>query len=403
MFRSKLFTGPLLEAAGEASGSAPAPAAPAATPPPATQAAATDPAAVPSKPSDNIRALIAARKAQGTQPSAGAPAQGQQAAAPPAATQAAPAVSQQPVGEPSNDNAAKAAQSKEPPKEAKRIPKDVPERPQGLADRLKIKAQRQAQQAQEQAQQSELARQLETTRSELELTKSASLKFRQAMDGGDYDAALKAIGVEGGVEGFTRGYLEKKAALPKTDPKVSELETRLAEYEKREQEREQARQQQEYQRQQQEQAQAELQSLAQEAKSSGDDELVGAIAVEGFLPLTRSLLHRHMPDIEAGRLTMEDVWGMSYGSYQKLFDQMMAAGFKSSVRGSNPEPADTRENTVPDRSAVLSAQPGTTRQPASHFSPANASEPVAQRLASGSEFDSDLARRREAGRQRFKR
>ncbi len=392
MFRFKLFTGPLLEAAGEAPAGGAAAATPVAPP------AAAEPGDVaPNKPSESIRAIIAARKAQGA-------AQGQQTAATSAAG-AAP-VTQQAVGEPANTNAQEPANTnagepaKEPPKEAKRIPKDVPDRPQGLADRLKIKAQRQAAQAQEQAQQSEIARQLEAVRSELELTKSSSLKFRQAMDGGDFDAALKAIGVEGGVEGFTKSYLERKAAIPKADPKVSELETRIAEYEKREQEREQTRQQQEHQRQMQAQYQSDLQALAAEATDSGDSELAGAAKVEGFLPLTYRILQQHLPQIEAGHLTMEDVWGMSYGSYQKLFDQMLANGFKGSARDSKPEPADTRDNTVHDRSAVQSAQPG-KRPPASHISPANASEPVANRVVPGEEFKSDFDRRKAAARQRI--
>jgi hypothetical protein len=400
MFRTRLFTGPLLEAVAEG-GAAPA-AAPVAAPAPApvaTAPAASEPGDIaPNKPSEGILARIAAKRgnAPGAAPAAGA----QQA--PAAAPAVAPAEAQ--AQQPANDTKIEGDTNKQPPK---RLPKVDKPRPTSVAERLKMKAVEQAARAEEHGRQTELAKQLESTRAELDLTRSAELKFRQAMDGGDYDAALKAIGVAGGVEGFTKSYLERKAAIPKTDPKTLELEQRLAEYERRENERETARQEQEAQARFTAQQQRDLQDLAEEAKASGIEELAGAVKVEGFLPLAYNLMHRHSQEIKDGALTMDDIWAKTHDSYQQLFDQMTVAGFVSSGRGSNHEapeganPAGRRDQSAPDRSAVLSAQPA--RQPASHISPANASEPVAQRVAVGAEFDGDFGRRKSAARQRFMR
>lgn len=171
-------------------------------------------------------------------------------------------------------------------------------RPQSLRERLlQQEAQRKAQ-SEIEALREELTSKYEAERQQREAATFAQQQAQKLVSEGKFDEAIKALQLGDGFSDLQKRYLESKGAIPKEDPRVTELQSKLQEFEKRDAERRQVEEQQRQQREQQQRFQQEIQSIQGEMKGSEYRDVQNMAELPAAVNMVRDMIHA---DIQAGK------------------------------------------------------------------------------------------------------
>ncbi len=189
-----------------------------------------------------------------------------------------------------------------------------------------------------------------------------ALKAKQAAEAGDYDAALQALGVKGGLGEANEKYIERQSGK---DPRVSTLEQKLAEAEAREQARQQAELEQR-QRFEQERAQREAVSEISTALSA-HPHLSSLSGNEWFAQGVLKVQQEHWDGYETLSVedaALENIQLLKRDPRAKMAYEALKLAFGSSRSVREAEiPEESAEEPLARRSDDTSVRPGSHAPP----------------------------------------